>query len=178
MKVLITQAEYARSRKARGLPGGTAPAVWRAVHTKRIELVDGLIDPEQADQDWERRTDHRQRRRARENIRPDGASAEPKIEKSDGNFQEAQRQREWERVKRERLARRKEEGELIEVALVESHWSDITGRFQSAVLGLPAQMANRLPAEWRREVLAVAADEARRALVALSNEIRADKRAA
>lgn len=49
---LITQAEYARSRKERGLPGGTPAAVLKAVASGRITLIDGKIDPTVADVQW------------------------------------------------------------------------------------------------------------------------------
>lgn len=55
---LLTQAEYARSRKARGLPGGSREAVRKAVDEKRISVFgpDKLIDQLLADQQWERNT--------------------------------------------------------------------------------------------------------------------------
>lgn len=58
---LITQAEYARRRAERGLPGGTKEAVRKAVQTGRISAigVDKLIDPRVADIQWERNTRHR-----------------------------------------------------------------------------------------------------------------------
>ena len=56
MVELISPAEYARSRKARGLPGGTDVAVHRALKTGRIILIDGKIDPFVADIQWEKNT--------------------------------------------------------------------------------------------------------------------------
>lgn len=55
---LLTQAEYARSRKARGLSGGSREAVRRAVDAKRISAFgpDKLVDPELADRQWEKNT--------------------------------------------------------------------------------------------------------------------------
>lgn len=55
---LLTQAEYARSRKARGLPGGSREAVRKAVEEKRISVFgpDLLIDQALADLQWERNT--------------------------------------------------------------------------------------------------------------------------
>lgn len=56
--LLTTQAEYARSRKARGLPGGSREAVRRAVDAGRISAFgpDKLIDPELADRQWAKNT--------------------------------------------------------------------------------------------------------------------------
>src|SRR3990167_1875103 len=55
---LLTQAEYARSRKARGLSGGSREAVRRAFDAKGISAFgpDKLVDPELADRQWEKNT--------------------------------------------------------------------------------------------------------------------------
>lgn len=55
---LLTQAEYARSRKTRGLSGGSREAVRKAVDEKRISVFgpDKLIDQHLADTQWERNT--------------------------------------------------------------------------------------------------------------------------
>lgn len=53
--VLLTQAEYARHRKALNLSGGTRESVRKAVDRKSISVFgDGLIDPELADIQWAR----------------------------------------------------------------------------------------------------------------------------
>lgn len=55
---LLTQAEYARSRAERGLPGGSREAVRKAVDANRISAFgpDKLLDLALADQQWERNT--------------------------------------------------------------------------------------------------------------------------
>lgn len=55
---LLTQAEYARSRKDRGLPGGSREAVRKAVDEGRISAFgpDKLVDRDLADSQWERNT--------------------------------------------------------------------------------------------------------------------------
>lgn len=55
---LLTQAEYARSRKNRGLPGGSREAVRKAVEEQRISVFgpDKLIDQQLADSQWARNT--------------------------------------------------------------------------------------------------------------------------
>lgn len=55
---LLTQAEYARSRKERGLPGGSREAVRKAVDEGRISAFgpDKLVDQQLADAQWERNT--------------------------------------------------------------------------------------------------------------------------
>lgn len=59
---LLTQTEYARHRKERGLDGGTGPAVRKAVETNRIAYEPGkgnLIDPDKADKAWFENTEPR-----------------------------------------------------------------------------------------------------------------------
>lgn len=63
MSQLISQRAYARSRDVRGLPGGTLRAVQKAIAAGRIRLVDGKIDPETADLQWDRNTDPDQQKR-------------------------------------------------------------------------------------------------------------------
>ena len=53
---LITRNKYAQHRRARGLPGGTAEAVRKAVESGRITLQDGKVDPDVADLQWARHT--------------------------------------------------------------------------------------------------------------------------
>lgn len=55
---LLTQAEYARSRKDRGLPGGSREAIRKAVAEGRISAFgpDKLLDQALADSQWERNT--------------------------------------------------------------------------------------------------------------------------
>lgn len=54
----LTQTEYAKWRKDRGLPGGTKSAVAKAVAEGRISTYGErkLIDPAQADTQWSRNT--------------------------------------------------------------------------------------------------------------------------
>lgn len=55
---LLTQAEYARSRKERGLSGGSREAVRKAVDERRISCFgpDKLVHQQLADQQWESNT--------------------------------------------------------------------------------------------------------------------------
>jgi hypothetical protein len=76
-----------------------------------------------------------------------------------------------------RLGNEREKNNLIDRATVEAAWTEYGVRFRDAVLGLTHAVVNRLPAEWRREVLTVLDEEARRVLAALSDEIRNPKTA-
>jgi hypothetical protein len=55
---LLTQAEYARSRNNRGLPGGSRESVRKAIERKHISAFgpDKLLDKALADSQWERNT--------------------------------------------------------------------------------------------------------------------------
>ncbi|EJL77346.1 hypothetical protein PMI15_04668 [Polaromonas sp. CF318] len=70
---LLTQAEYARSRKARGLSGGSRESVRKAVDEKRISVFgpDKLISAELADSQWERNTRSRMSPQAQAGATPD-----------------------------------------------------------------------------------------------------------
>lgn len=56
MGELVSQRAYAKMR------GISQPAVSKAVTDGRIKLVNGKIDPDQADRDWDRNTDKAQQR--------------------------------------------------------------------------------------------------------------------
>lgn len=63
MSDLISLRAYARLRRERALPGGSLRAVQKAIAAKRIRLIDGKIDPEVADIQWDRNTDPDQQKR-------------------------------------------------------------------------------------------------------------------
>ena len=58
MAILITQADYARRR------GISKPSVSQAIKNGRVTLIDGKIDPELADEQWDKNTDHIKREAA------------------------------------------------------------------------------------------------------------------
>jgi hypothetical protein len=55
---MLTISDYARSRKARGLSGGTKQSVHKAIEQGRVKAYgpEKLIDPEMADLQWEKNT--------------------------------------------------------------------------------------------------------------------------
>jgi hypothetical protein len=109
-------------------------------------------------------------------VRPPQQPTHPRQES--GSMADAQLLKTRAQAAQEAMLAKKMEGSLIERAAVESQWSDIAVRLRNAVMGLPAKIVNRLPAEWRRDVLIAAQDEARRVLAALSDEIRSDPKPA
>lgn len=76
------------------------------------------------------------------------------------------------------LERKRLTGELMPVKEAEAVRIEMAVKFRDAVMGLRSQVINRLPAEWRREISAVMDEEGRKLLNALSDEFRADPKAA
>ena len=75
--MLMSKREYARSRKARGLPGGTLAAVQKALASSRIEeTADGKISSAEADRTWRQRTSAMKSRAVEEAVLPPATSAE------------------------------------------------------------------------------------------------------
>ena len=175
---LVTQADYARSRKARGLPGGSRKAVHAAVSDGSIDAFgpDKLIDPELADRQWA------QNRRARVTTQtaaaapggdllpaeqsagaaatdpgPGAAPAAPPPPAADTGYSAARARREKAEADLAEMNARKMRGELV-------GWEDVArggfevGRelrdtLESSVNGLAAELAAIGNAEQCAEIL-------------------------
>lgn len=178
---LITQAEYARLRKSRGLPGGSKPGVLKAVQTGRITLIDGKIDPEIADREWQERTSGAQQR-AVGSTDPHQVKVQQIAPAEDGARRVApaaegtKAYEEYLLTRAKRIAAevegRRAHGELIEVLTVERAWAEIGVKIRDGVMGLPSRVCSRLPEEWRREVALALGAECREILAALRDDIR------
>jgi hypothetical protein len=165
---LLTQSEYARSRKARGLSGGTKQAVKKAVDESRISAFgpDKLIDADLADRQWAKNT----RPRAANDALPvgdltpgadlvdqaaapasPGPDAEPAAPSSslaaDPGYQES-RAREAAadaRLKELRLA--EEEGQLVRIDQVRAELASKLAPVREALLQIPARLGPLLAAQ-------------------------------
>lgn len=123
---LLTQAEYARSRKDRGLPGGSREAVRKAIDDGDISAFgpDKLIDQELADAQWARN------RRARispqaaaggdlvdqaATASPQGSSqpASTPVPAADSGYTAARARREIAEAEQSEIELRKMRGELV-----------------------------------------------------------------
>lgn len=145
---------YAALRKTRGLPGGSLAAVQKAIATKRITPIEGKIDPEVADIQWERKTDPLQQHRGNGGhtsaapVHPGSSGAgpdEPRI--NSPGFADA-------RTRTERVR-----GELLEVELAEKRGILVNAdevkqaMFQKArisrdaIMAIPARLSSQLAAE-------------------------------
>jgi phage terminase Nu1 subunit (DNA packaging protein) len=70
------------------------------------------------------------------------------------------------------IEEQKKRGELLELSEVESTWLSISAQFKNALLGISARVINRIPVEYRREVLPVLDSELAQALTSISDDIR------
>ncbi len=141
---LITQAEYARSRTARGLPGGTKPGVKKAVDTGRLMLIDGKLDPVAADRQWDENTSQKQQRSSWRQV--DRAEPE-KSERTGETKNDAETRKEIALANLREREDREKAGELLPAADVERTWGGILRRIKSTLLILPDEIAPRVAAE-------------------------------
>ncbi len=152
---------YAAHRKSLGLPGGSHPAVRKAIQSGRIKVsANGQIEFEQADHDWEQNSDHRQQRHVRmpgqatrrakdkpaENTEISAAPGNqlPLPDENSESFFEAQRRHEWLKVQKEELALKVRRGELIDVAEVEQKYGTAMKTFRNRMLLLPDILGPRV----------------------------------
>ena len=182
--MLLSMRQYAKSRKERGLPGGSPEAVSQAVKAGRVRLVNGQIDPAQADTQWGANT---RVKTAQPKAAPEKKDPQPverivdrPVERppAPGTISHAQLVKETAAARIKGLEAQRLEGKLIDRATVRAEWIEIATNIRDGVMGLKMSVCNRLPAEWRREVTTVVDEEARKVLAALSDEIRSDSKAA
>jgi hypothetical protein len=166
---LLTQADYARSRAARGLPGGTREAVRKAIEAGDISAFGPkkLIDQELADAQWARN------RRAR--ISPQAAAAggpdladqgsappaandaPPPAQPADTGYTAARARREQAEAEQAEIQLAKLRGELVEREGVDRAGfevgRDLRDALESSVNGLAAELAAAGNADRCAEVL-------------------------
>lgn len=148
--MLLNQAQYAEHRKRRGLPGATAMAVSKAVHSRRITIQNGLIDPAVADIEWARNT------RAIP-IKPtteSPAAAQPELSPAarflasqppaPGTLAHAQLVHETAKAREAGLRAQRLEGTVVSKKDVEATWSQFITGIRSLFLLLPDDVAPRI----------------------------------
>lgn len=109
--------EYGRSRKERGLTGGTLQAVRDAVRTGRIQSMGDRIDSEAADAEWERNTNPNLQRKsaARTPEEAEALARAPVPPPAEGmpDAAECVRRRTWWQAEGERLKVEAAKGDLV-----------------------------------------------------------------
>lgn len=129
---LTSQRGYARSRKARGLPGGTHKAVADAIAAGRIKLVNGKIDPEQADATWQARTDPAKQ--------PSGKQRAPEAE----DFFQARARKEVALANLREMDAAKRRSETLNATEVQAGWCEIVQNVRNRLLLIPDKVAPRV----------------------------------
>lgn len=133
-----TQSEYARHRKAKGLPGGSPVAVFKAVKSGRITtLADGRIDFGVADIQWEQNT------RKRADLMPEQRPAESSAPRSDWGDHKARKEAAEASLREIELEKRR--GELIDRRGAELAWQKTARTLRDALLDtLPSKISLEL----------------------------------
>lgn len=141
---LITQAEYARRR------GVAKSAVNKAVKEGRIVLIDGLVDPDVADIQWQKNTRGRVDSGKSTTAGDDEAPAAPLHPDQPGHDGDYFKQRSRrERLEADLAERKLAElnGDLVRVAEVRAEMGKRIGQVRSNLLQIPARLAPLLAHE-------------------------------
>ena len=148
-------SDYARSRRERGLSGGSRWGVQKAIRDGRIATnANGSVDPERADEEWARNTSEAKRRE------PGGAS-----------YQEARAIREALNARLTRLDYEERLQTLVPAEEVKREAFEMGRNFRDRMLAIPARIAASLAAETDvKNVERRLAQEIRRALEELALE--------
>jgi hypothetical protein len=169
---LLTQGGYAKHRKQLGLSGGSQPGVSKAIKTKRITCnADGMIDPVQADKDWEENSNRRQRRDVKSNSLASAEQIQITEGKTGGTFLEAQCAHEWLKVRKEEMELKRKRGELWDAGQTQSAMDDLVSVTRSHLLLIPAKLSHKVaPITDPAECQAIIDREIKEALKSLSEK--------
>lgn len=144
MPELITPTEYARRR------GVHHTAVLKAIKTGRILLIDGKIDPEVADIQWEKNTrprvDH-MRAPAPAPAAPASPLPDPSITQTLYDLQLARAKREYHEANIAEMRERQKAGDLVLLSEVHLRYTTLAAQFRAAIERIPDKLATRLAAE-------------------------------
>lgn len=167
--LLLTQAAYARSRKTRGLSGGSRQAVKKAVDEGRISAFGPgkMIDPDLADRQWDQNT----RARAANDAPtvPAGVgdllsdagiavAAAPSADEaaaaggatslqSDPGYQEARSRQAQADARMAELKLAETEGQLVRIDQVRAELASKLAPVREGLLQIPARIASTLAAQ-------------------------------
>ena len=168
MRELVTQAEYARHR------GVTKQAVSKAVKAGKIRLLDGLIDPREADQTWLRRDVQTSAPPVQgPAVRPAAPAPEgPRLTAAD--YWEAKAARERAQAALAELELAEREGKLVDAGEMVAGQFEIFRQLRDALMATPERVAAEFPAETAALVYEATAREIRQVLEACVARFSAD----
>ena len=140
---LVSLRAYARSRRERGLPGGTLTAVQKAAKSGRITLVNGKVDPEQADRGWSQNTSVEQQVRG-----TGGRNAPPEAippEKGETeSYIDARARKEAALADLAEMEAAELRGELVRTEDVTKCWGEMVTAIRARLLVLPSMAASQV----------------------------------
>lgn len=169
---LVTQATYARSRKARGLPGGTRKSVHLAVTSGRIDAFgpEKLIDPGLADRQWAENTRVRAANDSGAPALPSAAgdlvdqaaahpsataagegdatgAAPPSSLSTDPSYQDARSRQAQADARMAELKLAEQEGQLVRIDQVRAELASKLAPVREALLQIPARLGPLIAAQ-------------------------------
>lgn len=161
---------YAEHRKNKGLPGGSAWSVKKALRDQRIIRNEhGKIDPEIADQQWEQNTSPAQQRTGRSSIATTGGGTGPG-HLSIPSYAQSRAVKEAYQARIARLQYEEMTGQLVRVDSVKVEAFRTARRVRDQILAIPDRLAPLLAAEDDAlEVNRLLVGELRAALEALAD---------
>jgi len=148
-----SQADYARHRSGKGLPGSSRMSVSNAVKNGRIKesvsVVDGkqVIDFALADQEWERNTDSQKRVNAaggverRQPFEGGGPGDHAPVEEV-GTATERLKNAQADLAE---LKYAEAAGDLVDRDLTLREWADVLSRVRTKMLGIPTAFKQAVP---------------------------------
>lgn len=128
----LSQAAYARHRKANGLRGGTRAAVSQALKRGQIEIVNGKIDSDDADRRW-----------------PDAVATPPAPRSAPTSSQVLSAQNERARLLKHQadlaeIKVQRERGQVLDAGEVVAAWQMVVTAHRERLMLLPERLAHKL----------------------------------
>jgi hypothetical protein len=120
----------------------TKPAVQKAVSTGRITLIDGKVDPEAADRQWNERTNQKQQRQKPIEHKPE---SKPK-EKNGETFNEAQTRKEIALANLRELEEAEKRRSLLSAEVVRDAVNGMVMGARSKLLVIGDELADKMAA--------------------------------
>lgn len=140
---LITQAEYSRHR------GISQAGVKKAVDAGRITLVNGKVDREKADKQWEQNTDPRQVRKPTKPVTVEEIAATAGV-----TILEATRLLELEKLRKIKNENDLREGKTLDAADVRKTWERHRESVKNRLLLMPSKVPQMCREQVEKEIRA------------------------
>lgn len=150
---MITQSAYAKQR------GVSREAVRQAIAAGRIILIDGKIDPDVADVQWERNTRPRLKASPPHHdpaplaLSPSPQDPAPAADSGLYDLHLARAKREHHEANIAEMRERQRAGELVELREVELAYTSLAAQLRAAIERIPDKLATRMAAETDENII-------------------------